>query len=78
MRDQFSEAVEELETKSPFICASCGHPNKIDRISEQPVVTSGEGVKDRFSKAIKESGEKSAFVCESCGHRQSIPSPSKH
>jgi rubrerythrin len=78
MTDQFTEAVEEMEEKSHFVCVSCGHPHKIAKGSGRTAAAPGESLHDRFSEAVKESGEKSAFVCESCGHRQPIPTSSRH
>lgn len=66
MRDRFTEALEELQQKSPFECVSCTH-HDITTGREQ-TAAEGHGVRDRFSEAVEESGEKSAFVCESCRH----------
>lgn len=78
MTDQLSKAMEELQEKSAFVCASCGHPNDLTKVREKTSAKVDEGVQDRFSEAVEESGEKSAFVCESCGNPQAIPTSGKH
>jgi|GEM_PF-2590173 len=78
MTDRFSEAVEELQEKSPFVCVNCGHPHDIVKVQKHLRPKPGEEVKDRFSEAVKEEGEKSAFVCESCGHSHPIRTSSRH
>ena len=78
MTDRFTEAVEEQQKKSPFVCVSCGHPHDIAKIREKIQSKPNEEVHDRFSDAVKESGEKSAFACEICGHEHVIPAKSLH
>lgn len=72
MKDQISEAMEELQEKSPFICTSCGHPHEIAKVSEPLRGKTNVGFHDRFSEAVLEEAEKSAFKCESCGHHQIV------
>jgi len=72
MTDRFTEAVKELQEKSPFICTSCGHPHAIAKLREQLLGKVDTTYHDRFSEAIREEGEKTAFKCESCGHKQVI------
>lgn len=72
MKDRVSEASEELQEKSAFVCTSCGHPNDIVKVREQLQGTANVDYHDRFSDAVKEEGEKSAFTCESCGHHQIV------
>lgn len=67
MTDRFTEAVEELQDKSPFICSTC-RPHDIPKGQEAAQKGFKSEVHDRFSEAVAEEGEKSAFVCESCGH----------
>ena len=72
MKDRFSEAMEELQEKSPFVCTSCGHPNDITKVHEQLRGETNVDFHDRFSDAVKEQGEKTAFKCDSCGHHQIV------
>jgi hypothetical protein len=66
MKDRFTEAMEELQQKSPFVCASCNEHHDI--AMEHGSDAHGEIIRDRFTEAVEESEEKSAFVCESCRH----------
>jgi len=72
MSDRFSEAVKELQDKSPFVCSSCGHPHDITKVREQVLVKTDPSYHDEFSESVKEEVEKTAFKCESCGHRQVV------
>ena len=72
MSDRFSEAVKELQDKSPFVCSSCGHPHDITKVREQVLIKTDPGYHDDFSESVKEEAEKTAFKCESCGHRQVV------
>lgn len=72
MKDQFSEAVDELQEKSAFICTSCGHPNDIAKENKPLRDKANVDFHDRFSDAVKEESAKTAFTCEGCGHRQTI------
>ena len=78
MRDRFTEAELELQDKSPFVCASCGHPQDISKTQQKTTTATGSGVHDRFTEAVMEEAEKSAFVCESCGHKQKTQGKTKH
>ena len=69
MTDHLTEAVKEMQNKSPFVCVSCGHPHDIAKVlSGKPI----ESHRDHLTEAFKESEERSAFTCESCGHKQAI------
>ena len=72
MSDRFSEAVKELQNKSPFVCSSCGHPHDITKVREQVLIKTDPAYHDDFSESVEEEAEKSAFKCESCGHRQVV------
>lgn len=70
MSDRFTEAVKELQDKSPFVCTSCGHPHDIKRTRKHVLNKADPAYHDEFSEAVKEETEKTAFKCESCGHSQ--------
>ena len=72
MSDRFSEAVKELQDKSPFVCSSCGHPHDVKKVREQVLIKTDPEYHDDFSESVEEEAEKSAFKCESCGHRQVV------
>jgi len=78
MMDRITEAMQEMQDKSPFVCTSCGHPHDIARVREQLLGKADTAYHDRFSTATKEEGEKSAFKCESCGHHQIIDTKKLH
>ena len=72
MSDRFTEAVKELQDKSPFVCSSCGHPHDISKVREQVLIKTDPAYHDEFSEAVEEEAEKTAFECVSCGHRQVV------
>lgn len=72
MPDRFTEAVKELQDKSPFVCTSCGHPHDIIKIREQVLIKTDPAYHDDISEAVEEEVEKTAFKCESCGHSQVV------
>lgn len=78
MTDIFTEASQELQEKSPFVCTSCGHPHDIVKVREQVVAKVDTSYHDHFSDAVAEEGEKTAFKCEGCGKKQSILSKLLH
>ena len=74
MSDRFTEAVKELQDKSPFVCTSCGHPHDITKIREQVLIKTDPTYHDDFSEAVEKEAEKTAFKCESCGQSQVVSS----
>ncbi len=72
MSDRFTQAVTELQDKSPFVCTSCGHPHDIKKIREQIHSKVDPAYHDEFSEAVEEEVEKTAFKCESCGQSQVV------
>jgi hypothetical protein len=79
MRDQITEASLELDSKSPYLCISCGHPDGIKtRRGQQFRYPLNDHFKDRFSEAVEELSDKSSFVCETCGRNQVVTSSTTH
>jgi rubrerythrin len=72
MTDRFTDAVKEMQDKSPFVCTNCGHQHNIVNVREQVIGTIDPAYHDDFSEAVKEEGDKTAYKCDACGHHQII------
>ncbi len=78
MQDRFTEAIKEMQDRSPFVCVSCGHPDDIAGLTGTVTTGKTPAVHDRFTEAVLEETERNAFTCESCGTRQRIRKETKH
>ena len=78
IRDQVTEASLELDSQSPFVCVSCGHPDTIKTPRGHIRNPHDDHFRDRFSEAVEELSDKSSFVCETCGHSQVVSSSTTH
>lgn len=72
MTDRFTEALKEMQDKSPFVCTNCGHLHDIAMVREQILGKVDPAYHDAFSEAVNEEGEKTAYKCDACGHDQVV------